>query len=887
METPVLATKLFIPTPRPKTVTRQRLIDLVSEGVHRKLTLVSAPAGYGKTTLISEWASGCDYPTAWYSLDDGDSDPARFLRYLIRAIQTACPGVGREILGLLDSPQPPAVDSLLLALINEISVLERKVILVLDDYHLINSSPANEIMKFFLEHQPVAIHLVITTRENPELPLARLRAGDQLTEIRAADLEFTLPEAAEFLNRVMDLNLPGEDISILKTRTEGWIAGLQLAAISLRGQKDSDAFIRGFTGSHHFILDYLIAEVVRQQPETVQKFLLCTSILDRMCGPLCDALLESRPGHGQEILLSLEQSNLFIIPLDSERKWYRYHHLFADLLRQQLRLNPPALASLPMEMTGAEIESELHIRASRWYEESELAVEAFQHAALAGDLDRTERLIDGNGMPLHFRGVTAPVLRWLDSLPFSVMNERPSLWVTYGAATMISGHPSQVEPKLKAAEAAMKGSPDTERKRDLIGQIAGMRALVAASQNDVDAILAQSNRALEYLSPANMCIRTMVTFSLGIVYELRNDRTAAEKAFIDVVETAKASGNTMFTLAALSSLASLQVSENKLRDAECSYKQSIEIINDPDNWLSYDPYYGLARIHYEWNDLDMAEEYARSCIRMAPRVECGIVVSAEVLLTRIYLARGDVPGAAAQVAVAYQTARERDLVDHTPEIDGVHVEVLLRQGNVNAAKMLADQSGLALSQARVLLAVGETNAALDMLEKILWKLIEMDRPDERLKTIALLAAALQMSGETGKAIRQLDTIYSLAEAENFIRLFVDEGEPMRQVLTEAARQGIEPEYTARLLDAFVSQAGVSHSIRKEKVGQMLVEPLSPREMEVLELIARGLSNREIGERLFLALSTVKGHSRVIFDKLQVQRRTEAVAKARELGLLDT
>ncbi|NMB57744.1 MAG: AAA family ATPase [Chloroflexi bacterium] len=237
METPVLATKLFIPTPRPKTVTRQRLIDLVSEGVHRKLTLVSAPAGYGKTTLISEWASGCDYPTAWYSLDDGDSDPARFLRYLIRAIQTACPGVGREILGLLDSPQPPAVDSLLLALINEISVLERKVILVLDDYHLINSSPANEIMKFFLEHQPVAIHLVITTRENPELPLARLRAGDQLTEIRAADLEFTLPEAAEFLNRVMDLNLPGEDISILKTRTEGWIAGLQLAAFVARPER--------------------------------------------------------------------------------------------------------------------------------------------------------------------------------------------------------------------------------------------------------------------------------------------------------------------------------------------------------------------------------------------------------------------------------------------------------------------------------------------------------------------------------------------------------------------------------------------------------------------------------------------------------------------------
>ncbi len=887
METPVLATKLFIPTPRPKIVTRQRLIDRVTDGVHRKLTLVSAPAGYGKTTLVSEWASGCGFPAAWYSLDDGDTDPARFLRYFIRAIQMACPGTGQGILGLLDSPQPPAVDNLLLALINEISSLERKVILVLDDYHLISSGPANEIMKFFLEHQPAKIHLVITTREDPDLSLARLRAGDQLTEVRAADLEFTLPEAAEFLNRVMELNLPGEDVSILETRTEGWIAGLQLAAISLRGQKDPAEFIRRFTGSHHYVLDYLITEVVRQQPDVIQKFLLCTAILDRMCGPLCDALLESHSGHGQEILLSLEQSNLFIIPLDNERKWYRYHHLFADLLRQQLRLNPPALASLPMEMTGAEIEAELHIRASQWYEESGLEVEAFQHAALAGDLDRTERLIDGNGMPLHFRGVTAPVLRWLDSLPFSVMNERPSLWVMYGGATMISGHPSQVEPKLKAAEAALQGEPETERTRDLIGQIAGMRALVAASKNDIETILAQSNRALEYLAPGNLCIRTMTTFSLGVVYELQNDRVAAERAFTEVIETAQASANTMFTLAALSSLANLQVSENRLHDAESSYRRSVEIINDPDNWLSYDPNYGLARIYYEWNDLAAAEFFARSCIRLAPQVECGMVVSAEALLTRICLARGDLAGATAQVAIAYETARARDLVDHKPEVDAVHVEVLLRQGNLNAARMLADQSGLALSQARVLLASGETGEALVILEKLLWKLMEMDRPDERLKTMSLMTAALQLSGETGKAIRQLDMIYEMAEHENFIRLFVDEGPAMRSVLVEAAEQGIEPEYTARLLNAFNPLPGEGSAAAASPAASNLIEPLSQRELEVLKLIADGLSNREIGERLFLALSTVKGHSRVIFDKLQVQRRTEAVAKARELGLLDS
>jgi LuxR family maltose regulon positive regulatory protein len=859
-------------------------MDRITEGFHRKLTLVSAPAGFGKTTLVSEWASRCGSPAAWFSLDDGDTDPSRFLRYFISAIQIVSPGVGHGILGLLDSPQPPPVDSLLLVLINEISRVDRKFILVLDDYHLINNGPINEIMKFFLEHQPPTLHMIITTREDPGLPLARLRAGDQLTELRAPDLGFTLQETTEFLNIVMGLNLPDDDISMLESRTEGWIAGLQLAAISLRGQKDPAAFIRGFSGSHHFVLDYLITEVVRQQPEAVRTFLLCTSILERMCGPLCDALLESKPGTGENILLSLEQSNLFIIPLDNERKWYRYQHLFADLLHQQLRQNPPSLVSLPMEMTEGEIEAELHIRASQWYEDSGLEVEAFQHAAAAGDLDRAERLIEGNGMPLHFRGATAPVLRWLDSIPFSVMNARPSLWVTYGGATMISGHPGQAEPKLKAAEFAMQGAEDTERNRDLIGQIAAIRALVGAAQNDIDTIIAQSNRALEYLDPRNVSMRTITTFSLGVVYELQNNREAASRAYHEVIATAQASGNFMFTLAALSSLAGLRLAENKLRDAEKSYRRSIEIVNDPDNWLSYDSYYGLARVHYEWNDLAAAEEFARSCIRLAPMVECGTAVSAEVLLIRIFLARGDISGAATQVAIAHETARERSLVDRTSEVDGAHVDVLLRQGKIREAETLAVQTGLPLSQARVLLTKGEIAGALDILEKLLWKLMEMDRQDERLKATALTACALYTHGETGKAIRLLESIFEISEPEGFIRLFVDEGPVMQALLEEAASRGIMPEYTASLLAALENQQEPLATASRG-IDQPLIEPLSPRELEVLQLIADGLSNREISERLFLALSTVKGHSRIIFDKLQVQRRTEAVARARELGLL--
>jgi LuxR family maltose regulon positive regulatory protein len=450
---------------------------------------------------------------------------------------------------------------------------------------------------------------------------------------------------------------------------------------------------------------------------------------------------------------------------------------------------------------------------------------------------------------------------------------------------MISGHPSQVEPKLKTAEFALRGAEDNEKNRDLVGQIAAMRALVAASRNDIDEIIIQSNRALEYLHPQNVSVRTITTFSLGVVYELQNDREAATRAFNEVITTAQASGNFMFTLAALSSLAGLQLANNKLRDAEKSFKRSIEIINDPDHWLAYDPHFGLARVYYEWNDLAAAEDHARSCIRLAPQVECGTAVSAEALLTRICMARGDISGAAAQVVKAYETAQERSLTDRSSEVDSVQVDVWLRQGKIQEAETLAGETGLPLCQVRVMLAAGKIDEALTILEKLLWKLMEMDRQDERLEATILLAAAFFIHGDTGKAIRQLDTVFPLTEPEGFIRLFLDEGYLMRDLLKEAAARGIEPDYTARLLAAFDEQPENAESKSAGFSNQPLVDPLSPRELEVLRLIADGLSNREIGEKLFLALSTVKGHSRVIFDKLQVQRRTEAVARARELGLL--
>ncbi len=378
MSTPILATKLYIPPPQPKVVLRPRLIERLNESLHRKLTLICAPAGFGKTTLLSEWLAGCERPAAWLSLDEGDNDPTRFLAYLVAALQTIAANIGEGVLGTLGSPQPPPTESTLTALLNEITTIPDDFVRVLDDYHVIDAKPVDGALAFLLEHLPPQVHLVIATREDPHLPLARLRARGQLGELRAADLRFTPSEAAEFLEGVMGLDLSAGDIAALETRTEGWIAGLQLAALSMQGHKDATSFIESFTGSHHFVLDYLVEEVLGQQSESIQDFLLRTSILDHLCGPLCDAVVLDPSVSGQETLKYIEHANLFIAPLDNERHWYRYHHLFAELLRQ--RLHQSAASTTVDEERGV---AELHVRASKWYEDNGMEIEAIRHALAA------------------------------------------------------------------------------------------------------------------------------------------------------------------------------------------------------------------------------------------------------------------------------------------------------------------------------------------------------------------------------------------------------------------------------------------------------------------------------------------------------------------------
>src|SRR2546428_5817679 len=782
MPTPILATKLYIPPLRPHVVIRPRLIERLNEGLHRKLILISAPAGCGKTTLVREWVEGIERPTAWLSLDEGDNDPTRFLTYLVAALQTIAPNIGEGVLGVLQSPQPPLTETILTALLNDLTTISDHFVLVLDDYHVIDAKPIDHALTYLVEHLPPQMHLVIATREDPQLPLARLRARGHLTELRATDLRFTPSEAAAFLNQGMGLNLSAEDIARLSTRTEGWIAGLQLAAISMQGQQDTTSFITSFTGSHHFVLDYLVEEVLQQQPESIQTFLLRTSILDRMTGSLCDAVLLNPSGSGQATLEYIEHANLFLVPLDNERRWYRYHHLFADLLRQ--RLHQGTASSTGDEWDGV---AEFHRRASQWYEDHSLATEAFHHAAAAHDVERAERLIEGKGMPLQFRGAMISVLNWLESLPTTILDARPSLWVTYASALTMTGQPiSSVEEKLQAAEVVLQEAEPDDKIRDLAGHIAAIRAMLAVPANQVETIIAQSRRALEYLHPNNLPVRATAHWTLGYAYQLQGDRAAASQAYTEVISLSQASGNIMVTIAATTCLGQVQEAENQLSLAAESYRRVLQLADDPPWPAACEAYLGLARVCYPRNDLDAAEQHGQQSFQLAMQMEnVDTPAACWVLLAGVKLVQGDVASATALLAKAEQFVRQHNFVHWMPEVAAVQVLTLLHQGHLAAAAHLAQTHGLPISQARVHLAQGDPSAALAVLAQLRQQAGAKGGGEKRLQVMVLQAVALQAHGEKEQAVQVLCDALALAEPGGFIRLFVDEGPPMAHLLSEA------------------------------------------------------------------------------------------------------
>jgi LuxR family maltose regulon positive regulatory protein len=921
MTTSILTTKLYIPSARPGLVSRPRLIKQLDEGLHRKLALISAPAGFGKTTVISEWIhqkdeKGGEHPSsltlhpssvAWLSLDEGDNDPVRFLAYFIAAlnqIEGIEVTIGEGTLSMLQSPQPPPTEDALTSLINEIAAVPERIVLVLDDYHNIASSPVDDVITFLLEYLPPQMHLVIATRDDPHLPLARLRAKDQLTELRAADLRFTSSEAVEFLNQVMGLSLSVEDITALESRTEGWIAGLQLAAISLQGSEDTTDLIKSFTGSHHFVLDYLIEEVLEQQSESIQSFLLQTSILDRYTGSLCDSL--TGQDNGQQTLEYLERANLFIVPLDEERRWYRYHHLFSDLLRQ--RMHQTQLEQIPT----------LHLRASEWYEQNGFIDEAIEHALRADDLERAAHLIEEHVDAVWQRGEHTKLRRWLDRLSVELVFSKPQLCILHAWDMFTSGQQDAAEGSLQAAEKALHTStdlatetspierdqpPGTDRMK-IQGRAAAIRAFLAFHRGDIEAIYEHSLQALEYLPEHDLIWRNNATVALGDAYSFSGDLVAASRIRLEAWEASRASGNIYMNLVASMKLAItlrqlgllhrvIKICQDQLQFAnESGLSQTVVV-----GWL-------LAiwgEILAEQNDLDGAIDKAEKGAELAERgKDVAMIGWSNLCLMRVLFSRGEMAGAEEIIQKMDNIAREYHV---PPWIMNLKVawqaRIWLAQGKLDAASQWVGERGLDaagdptylhdmeyIALARILIAQGRLDDPANLLQRLLEAAETGGHTSRVIEILLLQTLALQAGGNTDRAMTPLEQALTLAEPGGFIRIFIDEGPLMAHLLYEALARGIKPDYARRLLAAFpTEELEKTDSLKTGFPDSGLVEPLSEREIEVLQLIAEGLTNPEIAARLFLSLNTIKVHTRNIYAKLSVNNRIQAVARAKSLGIL--
>lgn len=897
MAVQILATKLYIPSHRPGIVSRPRLIERMNDGVSNggRLTLISASAGFGKTTLVSEWVANSSVPVTWLSLDEGDSDLTRFVSYLIAALQTIKAGLGEGLLSTLRSPQSPAIESVLTSLLNEAAAIPDHFILVLDDYHLLESKQVDEALSYLIEHQPQQMHLVIATREDPSLSLARLRARDHLTELRAADLRFTPAEAAEFLNRMMGLNLLDEDITALENRTEGWIAGLQLAALSMQGLQDTTGFIKSFTGSHRFVLDYLVEEVLERQPEQIQTFLLCTSILDRMCGPLCDAVLRDSSHPAQETLEYLEHANLFIIPLDSERRWYRYHHLFGDLLRQRLGKN----------FSQTEI-AELHLRASEWYEQDGQMFDAFHHALAADDFDRAARLAESawQGMERNFQ--TAAWLGWVKKLPDEAIRSRPRLCYQLGSAFSDAGEPEKSEAHLQNAERALTTMTDQVEAESLRVNIALTRANNAQIQGKLAETIKYAELVLQLTSEDDVYIRAQAVVTLELIHWATGNLEASLRAMHTWTDNMQRVGNQVFVIASAFAVADMQVVLGRLGEAEKTLRQSIQqavALGQEAESVTAHHHLGLALIAHEKGD----EMAAKQCFQTA--ADLGQRTTLVDWSHRWNLAQARLKESAGEWDAALDLLDEakrgyvKTVIPNLQPIVAHKARVHLKQGRLDKAQAWTQERGLSvtdevnylgeyeyLTLVRVRLDEGVFAGVNDLLEHLLALAETQKRTGSVIEILLTQALAHQVQGNQPQALSALERALTFAEPEGYLRTFVDEGEAMRLLildfrLTIANRAHPLIGYVDRILDFYPQSIGVISRSKAVNRKFEIAESLTDRELEVLRLISEGYSNAEIGQRLYLALSTVKGHNLRIFNKLQVQNRTEAVVRAREFGLL--
>ncbi|MEJ2598821.1 MAG: LuxR C-terminal-related transcriptional regulator [Anaerolineales bacterium] len=909
MASPILVTKLFVPPTRAKLVHRSELIERLNDGLDRKLTLLSAPAGFGKTTMVSHWVEKIrkDSEThsqpiwvAWLSLDGDDNDPVRFLTYFITAlnqIKEIDAGIGQGALSMLQSPQPPPPTAILISLINELATIPDKIVFVLDDYHLIESKEIHQALIFLLENLPPRLHLVIATRQDPPLSLGRLRAQDQLAELRAADLRFTPSEAADFLNRVMGLHLSAHDIAELETRTEGWIAGLQLAAISMQRRKAPTDFIKAFTGGHRLVMDFLIEEVLGQQPESIQKFLLQTAILNRLTGPLCDAL--TGQGNGQETLEMLDRANLFIVPLDEERCWYRYHHLFADLLQQQLTSSHNTAIN------------ELHQKAARWYQINDHLKEAVHHALAGNDIDFAVQLIEKGALVAIEKSDFRFILDSVNLLPKSAFKNAPWLFIYHTWTLLLTGQVEAASPNLENLDWLLEYAKEKNeiQQQRMMGYIAGLKVIHAGWIRDYENLTKYANQVKQYL-PENNWICAYCAMMMGGFFWGNGNLQGAIDAYTESVSAGKVSGNSMVIITSTVRLAHSLELAGHLQQAKGVLRNAFELANNYGRNLPVSGYIHIefGRMLYELNELDHAEGHLTEGIKLCRQMADGHAEKVgHFLLAKVKIARGDYEGAQASMQEGEQAFHPSKVVYDLREADFPHIWLWLKEANLSELRAwseINDHSPLEIAhfktrltltmQARVLLALGREfpersylKDALDLLAE-LYEMAENNGWGSKvIEILCLQAIAYSIQEEDDeRALGILELAIKRAEPEGFIRTFVDEGPPMAHLLYEALNCGIAPEYVRRILAAFPATAPGGAASTVNQVDQSgLIEPLSDREFEVLQLIAKGLTNPEIASRLFISKHTVKTHTRNIYGKLNVHNRTQAILRSQQLSLL--